>query len=85
MADQKEDSGNGESQAVEKIDGTIVPMQEKQPRENSRVSIAGRPNIDEISRRNEAIANQERISFYKIAGTIVFLTIAIIFLLYFFS
>ena len=83
--DQKENSGNGESQAAEKIDGTIVPVQEKQPRENSRMSIAGRPNIDEISKRNEAIAKQERKSFYKIAGIIVLLIIAVIFLLYFFS
>ena len=85
MADQKEDSGNGESQAAEKIDGTIVPTQEKQPRENSRTSITGRPNINEISKRNEAEANQERKSFYRSAGIIVFLIIAIIFLLYFFS
>ena len=86
MVDQKEGSGNGESQAAdEKVDRTIVPMQEKRPRENSRISIAGRPNIDEISKRNEAIAKQERKSFYKVAGIIVLLIIAIIFLLYFFS
>ena len=48
-------------------------------------SISGRPNINEISKRNEAIANQERKSFYKVAGIIVLLIIAIIFLLYFFS
>ena len=49
------------------------------------ISIAGRPNINEISKRNEAIKKQERKSFYKIAGIIVLLIIAIIFLLYFFS
>ena len=49
------------------------------------ISIAGRPNINEISKRNEAIANQERKTFYKVAGIIVLLIIAIIFLLYFFS
>ena len=85
MVDQKKDSGNGESQAAEKIDGTIVPMQEKRLRENSRISIAGRPNIDEISKRNEAIANKERKSFNTVAGIIVLLIITIIFLLYFFS
>ena len=83
--DKKEDSGNGKSQAVEKIDGIIVPMQKERSRENSRISIAGRPNINEISKRNEAIANQERISIYKVAGIIVLLIIAIIFLLYFFN
>jgi len=85
MVDQKEDSSNGKRQTVEKIDGTVVPTQEERPRENSRISIAGRPNINEISKRNEAIANQERISIYKVAGIIVLLIIAIIFLLYFFA
>ena len=85
MVDQMEDSGNGKSQTVEKIDETIVPTQKERPRENSRISIAGRPNINEISKRNEAEANQEKKSFYKVAGIIVLLTIAIIFLLYFFS
>ena len=85
MVDQMEASGNGKNQTVEKIDGTIVPIQKERPRENSRISIAGRPNINEISKRNEAIAKQERKSFYKVAGIIVLLIIAIIFLLYFFS
>ena len=85
MVDQMEDSGNGKSQTVEKIDKTKVLMQKERPRENSRISIAGRPNINEISKRNEAIANQERKSYYTSAGIIVLLIIAIIFLLYFFS
>jgi len=80
-----EDRSDGKSQTVEKIDETIVPMQKEPPRENSRISINGRPNINEISKRNEAIAKQERKSFYKVAGIIVLLIIAIIFLLYFFS
>ena len=84
MAGQMEDSGNGKSQTVEKINET-VSMQKEQPKENSRISITGRPNINEISKRNEAIANQERKSFYMISGIIVLLIIAIIFLLYFFS
>ena len=85
MVDQMEDSGNGKSQTVEEIDETIVPVQKERPRENSRISIAGRPNINEMSKRNEAITNQERKSFYTVAGIIVLLIIAIIFLLYFFS
>ena len=85
MIDQREDSGDGKSQAVGKIDGVIVLMQKERPKENSHRSIVGRPNIDEISKRNEAIANQERKSFYKVAGIIVLLIIAIIFLLYFFN
>jgi len=85
MVDQMEDSGDGKSQTIEEIDETIVPKQKERPRENSRISIAGRANINEISKRNEAIANQERKSFYTVAGIIVLLIIAIIFLLYFFS
>ena len=85
MTDQKEDSGKGKSQTFERTDETIVPVQKERPRENSRKFIAGRPNINEISKRNEAIAKQERKSFYKLAGIIVLLIIAIIFLLYFFS
>jgi len=81
MVDQMEDSGNGKSQTIE----TMVPEQTERLRENSRISIAGRPDINEISKRNEAIAKQERKSFYKVAGIIVLLIIAIIFLLYFFS
>ena len=85
MVDQMEDNGNGKSQTVKKIDETMVPMQKERPRENVHTFIAGRPNINEISKRNEAIAKQERKSFYKVAGIIVLLIIAIIFLLYFFS
>ena len=85
MMKQKVDSDNGKSQTVEENDVAIVPLQEERQRENNHRSIAGRPNIDEISRRNEAIANQERKSFYTVAGMIVFLIMAIIFLLYFFS
>ena len=85
MVDQMEDSSNNRSQTVEKIDEVIVPTQKKRSRENSPTSVAGRPNINEISKRNEAIANQERKSFYTVAGIIVLLIIAIIFLLHFFS
>ena len=58
-------------------------MVKKQPGENSRIYISGRPNINEISKRNEVIANQERKSFYTVAGIIVLLIIAIVFVLYF--
>ena len=85
MVNRKEEGSNGKSQTIGQIDETTVPMQKERPRENSRISIAGRPNINEISKRNEAIANQERKSFYTVAGIIVLLIIAIIFLLYFFS
>ena len=84
--DQKKGNGNNNNkgQAV-KDHGTIVSMQKERPRENSRTFIAGRANINEISKRNKAIANQERKSFYTVAGIIVLLIVAMIFLLYFFS
>ena len=85
MVDQMEDSDNDKSQTIEKNDGTVMSTQKERPREISRISIAGRPNINEISKRNEMIANQERKSSYTVAGIIVLLIIAIIFLLYFFS
>ena len=56
MIDQMEDRYNGKSQAVE---GSEYKEKER-PRENSRT---GRPDINEISKRNEAIAKQERESF----------------------
>ena len=84
MVDQMKDIGNDKSQTVEKIDEK-VSMQKERSRKNSHTSITGRPNIDEISKRNEAIAKQEKKSFYTIAGIVVLLIIAIIFLLYFFS
>ena len=85
VVDQMEYSGNGKRQTIKKIDEAIVTMQKELPRENSRIFIADRPNINEISKRNETIANQERKSFYKVAGIIVLLIVAMIFLLYFFS
>mgnify|MGYP000633845300 CR=1 FL=1 len=77
---------NDKEQTVEKDNETVASAQKKQQEKDGHASsITGRPNIDEISKRNEAIANQERKTFYKVAGIIVLLIIAIIFLLYFFS
>ena len=86
MSKQK-GGGYGRSETVEKIDGIIMPMQKEKerPKENSRRFIVGRPNIDEISKRNEETAKQERKSAYTIAGIIVFLIIVVMFLVYFFN
>ena len=71
---------------IKEDDKTVISVQKETQREDSHISIIGkRPNINEISKRNEAIAKQEKKSFYKVAGIIVLLIIAIIFLLYFFS
>ena len=54
-------------------------------REIDRASIKGRPNINEISKRNEETEKQERKSFYITTGIIVLLITAVVLLVYFFS
>ena len=53
---QEKENGYGKSQTVEKIDETIMSMQKERPKKDNPRSIVGRPNIDEISKRNETIA-----------------------------
>ena len=76
------ENDNRKNQTIEKEEKSIEPAQH---RKKNHTSVTGRPDINEISKRNEAIANQERKTFYKVAGIIVLLIIAIIFLLNFFS
>ena len=64
---------------------TAVSTQKREQREDSHVSITGRPNIDEISKRNEESARQERRSSYLVAGIIVLLIMAVMLLVYFLS
>ena len=59
--------------------------QKKWQGDETRSTITGRPNIDDISKRNEEAARQERRSHYTVAGIIVLLVIAVIFLVYFLS
>ena len=54
-------------------------------REIDRASIKGRPNINEISKRNEETEKQERKSFYITTGIIVLLITVVVLLVYFFS
>ena len=53
--------------------------------DETRSTITGRPNIDDISKRNEEAARQERKSHYTVVGIIVLLIITVIFLVYFLS
>ena len=48
-------------------------------------SISGRPNIDEISKRNEEAERREKKSFYTVTGIIVLFIVVIVVLIYFFS
>ena len=74
-------SNNEKYQAVgqdDKIDASVK-------RENDRPSIQGRPNIDEISKRNEEEKKRDRKSSYILIGVPVLLIIVVMFLVYFFS
>ena len=48
-------------------------------------SISGRPNIDEISKRNEEEIKRERKSLYIVAGIIILFIVIVVVLIYFFS
>ena len=45
----------------------------------------GRPNIDDITKRNEEEIKQDKKSLYKIAGIIALVVAVIIIVIYFFS
>ena len=45
----------------------------------------GRPNIDDITKRNEEEVKQDKKSLYKIAGIIAFVVVVIVIVIYFFS
>ena len=78
-------NGNDKDQTVKKDNETAVSTQKREQREDSHASITGRPNIDEISKRNEEAEKRERKSFYTVTGIIVLLIIVVILLVYFFS
>ena len=54
-------------------------------REYGRSSIKGRPNIDEISKRNEEEEKRDRKSHYMMMGVIILIIIVVILMVYFFS
>ena len=54
-------------------------------REYGRSSIKGRPNIDEISKRNEEEEKRARKSSYITIGITILLIIVVVLLVYFFS
>ena len=66
-------------------EGTVVSEQKGWQKEDTRPTITGRPNIDEISKRNEEAVRQERRSSYMVAGIIVLLIMTVMLLVYFLS
>ena len=79
------ENSDDKNKTVEKDDETLIFDQKISREKQSYASITGRPNIDEISKRNEEAAKQERKSFYTVTGIIILLIIVIVFLVYFFS
>ena len=68
---------------VEKGDEkTVTSTQEAT---DKRSMSTGRPNIDDITKRNEEEKKQDRKSTYTIAGIVVLLIAVIVIAIYFFS
>ena len=66
-------------------EGTVLSEQKGWQKKNTRPTITGRPNIDEISKRNAEAVRQEKRSSYLVAGIIVLLIMAVMLLVYFLS
>ena len=65
--------------------GDEKTMTSTQEETNKRSMSTGRPNIDEITKRNEEEKKQDRKSTYTIAGIVVLLIAVIVIAIYFFS
>ena len=65
-------------------DSEAVASSQARPQEN-RQSTTGRPDLNEINRRNAEEEKREKKSTYTIAGLIAFFVIFVIILVYFFS
>ena len=74
-------SNNDKDQTVGQADTSAASGQQK----IDRSFIKGRPNIDEISKRNEEEEKRERRSSYIRTGIILLLITVVILLVYFFS
>ena len=68
---------------VEKGDEKTVTSTQEET--DKRSMSTGRPNIDDITKRNEEEKKQDRKSTYTIAGIVVFLIAVIVIAIYFFS
>ena len=68
---------------VEKDDEKTVTS--AQGETDKRSMSTGRPNIDDITKRNEEEKKQDRKSTYTIAGIVVLLIAVIVIAIYFFS
>jgi len=78
-------NGGNKNSRIEKDTIEIASVEKSQLGEKDHGSGTGRPDINEISKRNEEAAKQERKSFYIIVGKIILLILVIMLLVYFFS
>ena len=69
------DNNNDKEHAIRQDDKIVTS---KQKEDGRRPSIKGRPNIDEISKRNEEEQRRDRRSFYSVTGIIVLIIILMI-------
>ena len=67
---------------VNKDDETVSPTQEKP--QGSHV-LTGRPDLNEIKKRNAEEEKQDKKSIYIVAGIMALLIVVVIVLVYFFS
>ena len=73
---------NLENQTINKDDETASSMQEKRQRNHIPT---GRPDLNEINKRNSEEAKQDRKSIYIVAGILILFIVAVMVLVYFFS
>ena len=81
---------NDKVQTIKKDDKTVLSSEQKRPQsedqsEDRRSTITGRPNIDDISKRNEEAKKRDRKSFYTVALIIILSIIVVMLLVYFIS
>ena len=73
---------NDKDQTVEKNDETVTSTQER-PQESHAPT--GRPNINEINKRNAEQDQQEKKASYRVVGIVILAIVLIVAVLYFFS
>ena len=70
------------SQTVKKVDGIV---RDAYMRSQWSSTPTGRPDLNEINKRNAEEERQDRRSSYRVAGVMVLLVAVVIFLVYFFT
>ena len=77
------ENDSDKNRIVEKDDEKTVTSTKEET--DKRSMSTGRPNIDDITKRNEEEKKQDRKSTYTIAGIVVLLIAVIVIAIYFFS